>query len=169
MVPAVREQFLKPELTRTVVPFGGPYAPGTVVVDTDARYLYLAISNGMALRYAIGVGREGFEWSGQATIGEKKVWPTWIPPGEMVVRQPELRPYREGMPGGSRKSIGRACPVPLRGWSRHALSASRYPRALVYRQASVQRLHQALQPGHHRLYNRVPIGTKVIVLSNRSP
>lgn len=106
MVPAVREQFLKPELTRTVVPFGGPYAPGTVVVDTDARYLYLASSNGMALRYAIGVGREGFEWSGQATIGEKKVWPTWIPPGEMVVRQPELRPYREGMPGGLENPLG---------------------------------------------------------------
>ena len=71
--------------------------PGTVVVDTANRFLYHVHADGMATRYGVGIGRDGYAWSGRAHIAYKRVWPRWTPPAEMIARQPELEPYRNGM------------------------------------------------------------------------
>lgn len=91
---------------RTSVPYDGDEAPGTVVVDTKARYLFLVQEGGEALRYGIGVGREGFSWSGTAKIARRAEWPKWTPPKEMIARDPETAKYAGGMPGGPGNPLG---------------------------------------------------------------
>lgn len=91
---------------RTSVPYDGSEAPGTIVIDTKARYLYLVQEGGEALRYGIGVGREGFSWSGTAKIGRRAQWPTWTPPKEMIARDPDTAKYASGMPGGPGNPLG---------------------------------------------------------------
>ena len=73
--------------------------PGTVVIDTENTFLYLVLNDGQALRYGIGVGREGFTWSGEQTVARKTAWPDWRPPAEMISRQPYLPRFMAGGPG----------------------------------------------------------------------
>ena len=80
--------------------------PGTVVVDTANRFLYHVGEAGMATRYGVGIGRDGFAWAGRAHIAYKKKWPTWTPPSEMIDRQPELEQYRHGMEPGIGNPLG---------------------------------------------------------------
>jgi lipoprotein-anchoring transpeptidase ErfK/SrfK len=85
---------------------------GTVIIDTHSHYLYLVEGNGQAIRYGVGVGREGFGWSGVATIHDKQEWPDWYPPKEMIERQPEIKRQMSelqsgiGMHGGPRNPLG---------------------------------------------------------------
>ena len=87
------------DLGRATVSYPSKYAPGTIVVDTGARKLYLIQDNGSALRYGIGVGREGFQWTGLKRIDRKAEWPDWTPPDEMIRRQPYLPRFMAGGPG----------------------------------------------------------------------
>ena len=105
-IPAVDLKKLAPLYFRRVVddPTGEP--PGTVVVDTHDRVLLLTLQNKRAVRYAIGVGRAGFSWSGRGEIKFKRAWPTWTPPAEMIARQPDLEQYRAGMPPGLENPLG---------------------------------------------------------------
>lgn len=80
--------------------------PGTVVVDTANRFLYHVGEGGMATRYGVGIGRDGYAWAGRAHIAYKKKWPTWTPPSEMIDRQPELEQYRHGMEPGIGNPLG---------------------------------------------------------------
>ena len=89
---------------RQVVNFPTGEAPGTIVIDTPNTYLYLVLGQGKAMRYGIGVGREGFTWSGVKTVDKKAEWPDWTPPPEMLDRQPYLPRFMAGGPG----KIGRA-------------------------------------------------------------
>src|SRR3954468_19169409 len=77
-------------IQRTTVNFTGNYAPGTIFISTSERRLYLVLGNGQALRYGIGVGRDGFRWSGTHRITAKKEWPSWTPPSQMLARRPDL-------------------------------------------------------------------------------
>ena len=86
--------------------FFGPEAPGTIVVDVSGPYLYLVQPGGMAMRYGIAVGREGYGWTGTAKVQWKQKWPTWTPPPEMIARKPELKKYAEGLEGGSDNPLG---------------------------------------------------------------
>ncbi|MTW18063.1 L,D-transpeptidase family protein [Rhodoplanes serenus] len=86
-------------LRRQVVAYGGSEAPGTIVVDTPNTYLYLVLGGGKAMRYGIGVGREGFTWSGVEQITRMSEWPDWTPPSEMLQRQPYLPRFMAGGPG----------------------------------------------------------------------
>jgi len=97
---------LDPKYRRQVVRFPTSEPPGTIVVDTPNRYLYLVTGEGRALRYGIEVGREGFGWNGTATIARKAIWPTWTPPPEMVKRDPRTAPFAGGMPGGPENPLG---------------------------------------------------------------
>ncbi|MBD8905988.1 L,D-transpeptidase [Methylorubrum zatmanii] len=81
---------------REIVPYSGPHAPGTIVVSTAERRLYLVLPNGEALRYGVGVGRPGFTWGGTQTITMKREWPDWRPPAEMLRRRPDLPRYMKG-------------------------------------------------------------------------
>ncbi|MES0880640.1 L,D-transpeptidase [Roseibium sp. SCPC14] len=92
-LPAIDPRVLAPEFRRQRVAYRTDEEPGTVVVDTSSFYLYLVEPSGTAMRYGVGLGRQGFEWSGRARIAWKRPWPTWTPPDEMIARQPELAPY----------------------------------------------------------------------------
>jgi lipoprotein-anchoring transpeptidase ErfK/SrfK len=111
-IPAVKLTGLDPTYLRTTVRYPGTEEPGTIVVDPPRRYLYLVEAGGSALRYGVGVGREGFGWAGTATIHDKQEWPDWYPPKEMIQRQPELRTALSelqsglGMHGGPRNPLG---------------------------------------------------------------
>lgn len=99
---------VKDEFKPTIVPFGGGYKPGTIVVKTDERRLYLVEGGGFARRYAIAVGREGLQFTGKGTVGDKQEWPRWIPTKEMVERDPKhYAKYDEvGMDGGPENPLG---------------------------------------------------------------
>ena len=109
LIPAVPYQQIDPRYYRQQVvdPTGQP--PGTIVVDTPSRFLYLVQPGGMAMRYGVGIGREGFAWAGNGVIQWKQKWPRWKPPNEMVARQPELAKYsieRGGMEPGLLNPLG---------------------------------------------------------------
>ena len=91
---------------RQVVNYDTKQKPGTIIVDTGAKFLYYVMPEGKAMRYGIGVGREGFEWSGTARVALKREWPRWTPPPAMIRRQPELAKYRGGMKPGLSNPLG---------------------------------------------------------------
>jgi len=108
-LPAIPYQKIDPQFLRQIVPDPTGQRPGTVVVDTAGHHLYLVREGGMAIRYGVGLGRAGFEWSGNAVIQWKQHWPKWTPPDEMVARDPKLAPYSAangGMPGGLNNPLG---------------------------------------------------------------
>ncbi len=148
---------LPARLRRQIVAYPTREAPGTVIIDTPHTYLYLVMGNGQAMRYGIGVGRDGFTWSGTQTITKKAEWPDWTPPPEMIARQPYLPRHMAGGPGN---------PLGARA---------------MYLGGTVYRIHGTNAPetiGTHvssgclrltnedvtDLYSRVGVGTKVIVL-----
>jgi hypothetical protein len=94
---------LSPRFYRTVVDYPAVEPPGTIIIDTPNTYLYLTMGHGKALRYGIGVGREGFTWSGTEHISRMKEWPDWFPPQEMIKRQPYLPRF---MAGGETNPLG---------------------------------------------------------------
>lgn len=105
-IPAVDLRYLKPEYYRRRVDYPTLEKPGTVIVDTASRYLYHVEEGGTAMRYGVGIGRAGFEWSGRGHIAYKRAWPTWTPPSEMIDRQPELEQWRRGQPPGLDNPLG---------------------------------------------------------------
>ncbi|MDP1732094.1 MAG: L,D-transpeptidase [Devosia sp.] len=94
---------LDPRYLRQVVPYKGGEKPGTIIVNTGQKFLYLVLGNGKALRYGIGTARDGFEWSGAHRLTSKREWPGWTPPAEMKKRKPGLPDY---MPGGPDNPLG---------------------------------------------------------------
>ncbi len=160
-VASAAEEELPPEYQKQIVLFRTTEKPGTIVVNTPERFLYLVLPNNRALRYGIGVGREGFQWQGLKTINRKAEWPDWTPPPEMIARQPYLPRFMAGGPGN---------PMGARA---------------LYIAGTVYRIHGTNQPttigsavssGCFRLtnpdvtdlYERVPVGTRVVVLQTPS-
>jgi len=142
---------------RQIVRYGGPYAPGTIVISTRERRLYLVLGNGQAIRYGIGVGRPGFAWAGTRTVTMKRQWPDWRPPAQMLRRRPDLPRY---MRGGLDNPLGaRAMYL---GGSLYRIHGSNEPHTIG----------QAVSSGCIRmtnddvidLYDRVTVGTRVVVL-----
>ena len=148
---------LPARLRRQVVHYATREAPGTIIIDTPNTYLYYVLGGGQAIRYGIGVGRDGFTWSGVQTISRKAEWPDWTPPPEMIARQPYLPRHMAGGPGN---------PLGARA---------------MYLGSTVYRIHGTNAPGTigthvssgclrltnedvTDLYSRVHVGTKVIVL-----
>ncbi|HYI31454.1 MAG TPA: L,D-transpeptidase, partial [Bradyrhizobium sp.] len=149
-------------LKRAIVSFNTQEAPGTIVIDTGNTQLYYVLGQGRAVRYGVGVGREGFTWSGVQTVSRKAEWPDWTPPSEMIARQPYLPRFVAGGPGN---------PLGARA---------------MYLGSSIYRIHGTNDPstigkfvssGCIRLTNedvadlfsRVTIGTKVVVLPKHAP
>jgi lipoprotein-anchoring transpeptidase ErfK/SrfK len=95
-----------PKYLRQEVSWEGPDAPGTIVIDTATRHLYLVEDGGTATRYGVAIGREGFGWTGEGRIGRRAHWPRWTPPPEMIKRDPKLAEWKGGMPGGPRNPLG---------------------------------------------------------------
>ncbi|KXF75033.1 hypothetical protein ATN84_20305 [Paramesorhizobium deserti] len=141
----------------TVVRYASNEAPGTIVIDTGRRTLFLVQGNGTAIRYAVGVGREGFGWTGTEYISAKREWPDWRPPADMLARRPDLPVH---MPGGPDNPLGaRALYL---GDTLYRIHGSNEPET-VGRQAS-SGCFRMRNEDVIDLYRRVKIGNKVIVL-----
>ena len=142
---------------RQVVPYPTSEAPGTIVIDTPNTYLYLVLGNGRALRYGIGVGREGFTWSGTQTIARKAEWPDWSPPEQMIRRQPYLPRF---MAGGPSNPLGaRAMYL---GNTIYRIHGTNQPHTIGGRVSSgcIRMTNEDVID----LYGRVNVGTRVTVL-----
>jgi lipoprotein-anchoring transpeptidase ErfK/SrfK len=96
LIPAIDLKRVQPQFYRQEVADPTGMAPGTVVIDTQNRFAYFTQGGGRAMRYGVGIGRQGFSWAGDAVMQWKRKWPTWTPPSEMIDRQPELEKYRNG-------------------------------------------------------------------------
>ncbi len=108
-LPAVEPTALAPRFRRQRVAFTSGELPGSLIVDTSTFYLYFVESGDTAWRYGVGLGRQGFEWSGRARVAWKRPWPTWTPPDEMIAREPELERWsvrNGGMPPGLDNPLG---------------------------------------------------------------
>ncbi|MFD2238890.1 L,D-transpeptidase [Aureimonas populi] len=108
-LPAIPVERIEPRFLRQRVVYDGRgFEPGTVVVDTNDHFLYVIEPRGTAMRYGIGIGKAGFEWSGEAYVRDKQHWPKWFPPKEMIERRPELAPYGNevGMNPGLMNPLG---------------------------------------------------------------
>jgi lipoprotein-anchoring transpeptidase ErfK/SrfK len=108
-LPGIPYEKIDEQFLRQIVPDPTGQAPGTIVVDTAGHHLYLVRPGGQAIRYGVGLGRAGFEWSGDAVVQWKQKWPKWTPPAEMIARQPEYAKYSAengGMPGGLTNPLG---------------------------------------------------------------
>jgi len=143
-------------IPRQIVGFQSNYAPGTIIVNTAERRLYLVQGNGQALRYGIGVGRDGFRWGGVHKVTAKKEWPSWTPPAQMLARRPDLPRH---MAGGIDNPLGaRAMYL---GSTLYRIHGSNEP----------ETIGQAVSSGCFRmtnddvtdLYNRVSVGATVVV------
>ncbi len=148
---------------RQIVRYDTAEKPGTIVVDTGEKFLYLVMPDGKAMRYGIGVGREGFEWSGTARIAAKREWPTWTPPGEMIKRQPELAKWRGGMPPGLTNPLGaRALYIFNKGGdSGYRLHGT--PEWFSIGKAMSSGCIRLMNQDIIDLYSRVDVGAKVVV------
>ncbi|WP_378945987.1 L,D-transpeptidase [Mesorhizobium sp. ANAO-SY3R2] len=148
---------------RQLVRYETSEKPGTIVVDTKEKFLYLVEPEGKAMRYGIGVGREGFEWQGTARVALKREWPTWTPPGEMIKRQPELAKYAKGMEPGLTNPLGaRALYLFNKGGdSGYRLHGTPEWNSIGKAMSSgcIRLMNQDIVD----LYNRVEVGAKVIV------
>jgi lipoprotein-anchoring transpeptidase ErfK/SrfK len=144
-------------LRRQTVDYPTREAPGTIVVDTPNTYLYYVLGGGQAIRYGIGVGREGFTWSGVKSVERKAEWPDWIPPAEMIQRQPYLPRF---MAGGAGNPLGaRAMYI---GGTVYRIHGTNAPSSIGQNVSSG--CIRMLNADVIDLYSRVNIGTKVVVL-----
>jgi len=150
---------LSASLRRQVVPYQSDQAAGTVIIDTAHTFLYLTLGDGKALRYGIGVGRQGFTWSGVETIARKAEWPDWIPPAEMIARQPYLPRWVGGGPGNPLGA--RALYLGNTDYRIHGTNDASTIGKHVSSGCIRMRNEDVID-----LYNRVGLGTKVIVLPN---
>ncbi|MEI8144993.1 MAG: L,D-transpeptidase [Alphaproteobacteria bacterium] len=155
--PSLTPRGMDPRFLPQTVSYSTRHAPGTLVIDTTAKYLYLVEGGGQARRYGIGVGRPGFEWRGEKRITRKSEWPDWRPPAEMLLRRPDLPRF---MAGGPQNPLGaRALYL---GSSLYRIHGSNEPHTIG----------QAVSSGCFRmrnedvmdLYDRVRVGTRVIVM-----
>jgi lipoprotein-anchoring transpeptidase ErfK/SrfK len=173
-VPAVDLAKVNAAFLRKEVPYSTSEPPGTIVVEPAAHYLYFVETGGMATRYGVGVGKQGFEWNGDAEIHSKQEWPDWYPPPEMIARRPDIKEQLtdlqsgQGVPGGPRNPIG------ARGmylWQGNKDTLFR-----IHGTVEPNTIGQSVSSGCIRminqdvihLYARVPVGTKVRVLSAKT-
>lgn len=154
---------LPDRLRRTMVSYPSREAPGTIIIDTRNTYLYLVLGGNRAIRYGVGVGREGFTWSGVQSISRKAEWPDWHPPAQMIARQPYLPRFVAGGPGN---------PLGARamylGHSDYRIHGTNDPSTIgKFVSSGCIRLTNT---DVEDLFNRVKVGAKVIVLpKGRSP
>ncbi|MET3899536.1 lipoprotein-anchoring transpeptidase ErfK/SrfK [Devosia sp. UYZn731] len=163
-IPSAQIALVDPLYWRQEVANTTGEAAGTVVVDTPNRLLYWTMPNGRAMRYGVGIGRDGFAWAGRARIAYKREWPRWTPPATMIERQPELERYRHGMEPGLDNPLG---PRALYIHNREGDTLYR-----IHGNMDARTIGQAVSSGCVRLlfqdvidlYQRVPDGSPIVVI-----
>jgi lipoprotein-anchoring transpeptidase ErfK/SrfK len=162
-IAAINTKQVDPRFLRQTVSNPTGERAGVIVVDTANKFLYLTQEGGTAMRYGVGVGREGFAWAGRAIIDRKQEWPKWHPPKEMMERDPEAAKWPEGMPGGIGNPLGpRALYLAQNGKDTYfRIHGTTQPKSIGQAMSSgcIRLFNQDIMD----LYNRVPIGTEVVV------
>ncbi|MGO4403038.1 L,D-transpeptidase [Bosea sp. RAF48] len=151
------QQIVDPRFRKQEVAYDGPHKPGTIIIDTPQRFLFLVQPGGRAMRYGIGVGRPGFSWAGMKTITRKAEWPSWTPPAEMLKRRPDLPRF---MAGGPENPMGaRAMYL---GSSLYRIHGTNEPNTIGQAVSSgcIRMTNDDVQD----LYERVRVGAKVLVI-----
>jgi len=164
-IPAIDITTIDPSLLRAHVAWHEPQKPGSIVVNTGERRVYLILDGGGALRYACGVGRsEALNFRGNAVIGNKQKWPRWIPTAEMMAALPRYRAYAGGLPGGLDNPLGARALYLYRGGrdTYFRLHGTNEPQSIGHAVSSgcIRLFNQDIID----LYSRVPVGTKVTVV-----
>lgn len=164
-VPAVSMEDLKPQNLRKLVDYPTAEQPGTLVIDATNRYLYLVQPGGKALRYGVGVGLEGLEFTGAASVERKARWPGWTPTPDMIRRNPKLyKPWAGGMQGGENNPLGARALYLFKGGrdTLYRIHGTNEPETIGEAVSSgcIRMMNQDVID----LYNRVPKGAKVVVL-----
>lgn len=164
-LPAVPADKVPDQFQRQSVKYETDQAAGTIIVDPSKKFLYLVTGKNTAIRYGIGVGRAGFEWSGEAVVADKKPYPTWYPPAEMIARKPELAKWANGQPGSPQNPLGARALYLQSGGKDYGYRIHGSPdwQSIGTNASSgcIRMIHQDVID----LYSRVPLGTKVIVLT----
>lgn len=163
-LPAIPLDKVKPELRRKEVAYDTKHKAGTVVVNTPERRLYYVMGDGKALRYGIGVGREGLALRGEARVGRKAEWPSWTPTQNMINRDPRNRQYAGGVPGGLTNPLGARALYLYRGNAdtMFRIHGTNQPQSigLAVSSGCVRMLNHDVVD----LYERVPVGARVVVI-----
>ena len=155
---------IHPDLRRQEVAYASAYAPGTVVVDTPARRAYFILGGGRAIRYGVGVGRQGLALAGDAYVGRKAEWPTWTPTANMQRREERYRKLAGGMPGGPNNPLGARAIYLYRGGNdtHFRIHGTNQPESIGHAMSSgcIRMMnHDVID-----LYNRINTGAKVVVI-----
>jgi lipoprotein-anchoring transpeptidase ErfK/SrfK len=170
-IPALKAGTIPEPFWRTEVDYTGKEPAGTVVVDPRGHYLYHVQANNRAMRYGVGVGREGFRWNGVATINSKQEWPDWYPPKEMIERQPEIQKVVTKLQGGQGMAGGPRNPLGARAmylWQNNKDTLFRIHGTVepwtIGKNVSSGCIRMVNQDAIH-LYNSVAVGSRVVVLA----
>jgi len=162
-LPSIPIEQVPSKFRRQVVTYKTAEQPGTIIVDTKEKFLYFVMENGKAMRYGIGVGREGFGWSGTARVAMKREWPTWTPPAEMIKRQPQLAKWAGGMPPGLDNPLGARALYLFNKSGDTGYRLHGTPEWKSIGQAMSSGCIRLLNQDIIDLYNRTKTGAKVIV------
>lgn len=164
-LPALPVTEIPAEFQRQVVAYDTDQPANTVIINPAEKHLYLVLGNGRALRYGIAVGRSGFLWSGEAVIANRRTWPTWTPPPEMIARRPDLAQFKNGQPGGPTNPLGaRALYLETNGVDYgYRIHGTPEWESIGHNASSgcIRMINQDVMD----LYDRVPDGAKVIVMT----
>lgn len=162
-LPAIPVAKVPQQYRRQVVSYDTREKAGTVVVDTKAKHLYFVMGGGKAMRYGIGVGREGFEWKGTSRVAMKKEWPVWTPPPAMIKRRPDLAKYRGGMNPGLDNALGARAMYLFNKGGDTGYRLHGTPEWWSIGKAMSSGCIRLINQDVIDLFNRVEVGAKVIV------
>jgi lipoprotein-anchoring transpeptidase ErfK/SrfK len=169
-VPGIKLSELNSAFLRKEIAYQTSEPPGTIVVDPGSHYLYHVLGGGRAMRYGVGVGREGFGWSGIAKIHDKQAWPDWYPPPEMLQRQPEIGKYMSDLPSG--QGMPGSADNPLGARAMYLWQGNKDTLYRIHGTNEPWTIGSSVSSGCIRminqdvidLYSKTPVGTKVVVL-----
>lgn len=164
VLPTIPAEKIPPQYRRQVVKYETSEAPGTIVVDTQNKFLYHVEQDGKATRYGIGVGREGFTWKGNAKVAMKREWPTWTPPAPMIKRQPELAKYAGGMQPGLSNPLGARALYLYKGGRDSGYRLHGTPEWWSIGKNVSSGCIRLINQDIVDLYNRAEVGAKVVVM-----
>ena len=173
-VPAINIARVRPRFLRQVVNYDGGEPPGTIIIDPNDHFLYLTDGQGGAIRYGVGVGRQGFAWAGTAQIHDKREWPDWYPPKEMMARDPSIKAEMATLQSGIGMHGGPGNPLGARAM--YLFQGNRDTLYRIHGTVEPYTIGSSISSGCIRminqdvidLYSRVPVGTTVQVLASRS-
>jgi lipoprotein-anchoring transpeptidase ErfK/SrfK len=164
-LPPFDEKKLPKDFRRAVVPYPTRHWPGTVIINTGNRQLFIVLEGQQAMRFGCAVGRDGFRWAGLADVGRKVMWPRWTPPKDMIERSPEKAKWKDGMPGGPQNPLGaRALYLFQNGNDTlYRIHGTNEPMSIGKNASSgcIRMLNQDVI----ELYRRAPVGTRVVVMA----